>query len=113
MSTDFKTIVCRCELVTVEDILGVISTNSIETVNQVKKLTRAGMGPCQGRTCAPVIELLLEREGRAPRGTEPYKARPPVRPLPLSALADQADEFAEPAKSVSKAYWGPNNEDPR
>ena len=113
MSTDSKTIVCRCEQVTVGDILEAVGRNSIQTVNQVKKLTRAGMGQCQGRTCAPLVELLLEREGVAPRGTEPYKARPPIRPLPLNALADQADEFDEPAKSVSKAYWGPNNEDPR
>ncbi len=113
MSNESKLIVCRCENVTVGDVREVLAGNQIQTVNQVKKLTRAGMGLCQGRTCSPVIELLLESEGCCKQGTEAYKARSPVRNLPLKNLADQAGEFTEPERSVSKAYWGPTNEDPR
>ena len=113
MSDESKLIVCRCENLTEADLLKVIRDGEVQTVNQLKKLTRAGMGPCQGRTCAPVVELLLEREGCCQQGSEPYKARPPVRNLSAKSLADQAAEYLEPERSVSKAYWGPTNEDPR
>jgi NAD(P)H-nitrite reductase large subunit len=113
MNEQAKIIVCRCENITLGDIQDALGNQQVQSINQLKKLTRAGMGPCQGRTCSPVVELLLEREGRQKQGTEPFKARPPVRNLPLKNLADQAGEFKEPQKSVSKAYWGPTNEDPR
>lgn len=61
------------------------------------------MGLCQGRTCAKVVEFILTSEGIAPVGAEPYQVRPPVRSIPVTALADTADYFDEPAGPVSVA----------
>lgn len=96
-------IVCRCENVTRETLRAALRRADIETVNQAKKLTRAGMGACQGRTCARALERLLVEEGGRPAGTEPYLSRPPVRPLPVAALAAVADRFATPTGPVSVA----------
>ena len=96
-------IICRCECVSFGQIQSAIKRSGAQTVNQVKKLTRAGMGLCQGRTCAKVVESILESEGISPPGTEPYQARPPVRGISIAALADAADFFDEPAGPVSVA----------
>ena len=55
--------------------------------DQIKRLTRAGMGPCQSRRCREQVALLLARAA----GTTPDRIplptfRPPVRPLPLNVL---------------------------
>jgi thioredoxin reductase len=56
--------------------------------DQVKRLTRAGMGPCQGRRCREQVQLLLETAaGCAPGEVTLARYRPPVRPLPLQVLA--------------------------
>ena len=81
-------------------IQSAINRSGAQTVNQVKKLTRAGMGLCQGRTCAKVVESILAAEGSSPPGIEPYEARPPVRGIPVKVLADTADQYIEPVGPV-------------
>ena len=60
----------------------------MQTVSGIKRITRAGMGLCQGQTCERLVTQILARElGRAPAELEPMTARAPVRPLPLSVFA--------------------------
>jgi hypothetical protein len=55
--------------------------------DQVKRITRAGMGPCQGRRCREQVALLLAEQAQVPVGEIPLPSyRPPIRPLPLSVL---------------------------
>jgi bacterioferritin-associated ferredoxin len=98
--TDNDLIICRCEGVRLGQIRTTIRRSGATTVNQVKKLTRAGMGPCQGRTCARIVETILTAAGHAPAGKEPYQARPPVRGIAVATLAAGADQFDEPAGPV-------------
>lgn len=97
---DNDVIVCRCEGVTVGDLDRAVAMAGAVGVNQTKKLTRAGMGLCQGRTCARLVEQYLARVVGTPPGAEAYTSRPPVRHLAIRYLADQADDFAEPAGPV-------------
>lgn len=103
-----ETIVCQCEEVTRADLIGVQPPNylarppamcarSLETLlhdgpanpDQIKRLTRAGMGVCQGRRCRDQVAMLLALEAGNPFGTIPLAThRAPVRPLPLNILAD-------------------------
>ena len=53
---DKNTILCRCEDLTREDILKCIQ-DGYRTIDEIKRVTRAGMGPCQGRTCRMLIAL--------------------------------------------------------
>lgn len=91
-------ILCRCEQVTVARIRQAVHGGGATTVNQVKKLTRAGMGLCQGKTCARLLENLLAEMGHP--CTEPFKVRPPVRPIPIGELAATASWFPEPRGPV-------------
>ncbi|HEX3500868.1 MAG TPA: FAD-dependent oxidoreductase, partial [Stellaceae bacterium] len=62
--------------------------------DQVKRLTRAGMGLCQGRRCREQVALLLAMAADCPVGHIPLASyRPPLRPLPLAVLRP-ADEPA-------------------
>ena len=55
--------------------------------DQVKRITRAGMGTCQGRRCREQIQMLLAMSAKVPPEQIPLASyRAPVRPLPLSAL---------------------------
>ena len=102
------TIVCQCEEVTRADLLGVQPPNylprpapmgarSLETLlgdgpanpDQIKRLTRAGMGVCQGRRCRDQVAMLLAIAADVPFGTIPLAThRAPVRPIPLKIMAD-------------------------
>ncbi|MBE3145204.1 MAG: (2Fe-2S)-binding protein [Planctomycetes bacterium] len=83
--------ICRCEEVTEEEILEVISNGAV-TVNEVKKRTRAGMGLCQGRSCGRLVQkLICEHSGLTLAHVKPGEIRPPVRPLPLLALVSSDD----------------------
>lgn len=85
-------IVCRCEEVTEREIIEAIDSGAT-TQDAVKKLTRAGMGLCQGRTCRRLIASIIETHCRYQQGfAEPYTYRPPVRPISLETLAaDESD----------------------
>jgi sarcosine oxidase, subunit alpha len=48
------TIVCRCERVTMGEIKAVIRAGSRD-INEIKALTRAGMGACGSKTCGSLI----------------------------------------------------------
>jgi len=63
--------------------------------DQVKRLTRAGMGPCQGRRCREQVQMLLEASTTSEPGAVPLaRHRPPVRPLPLKVLAAEEESAA-------------------
>jgi thioredoxin reductase len=60
--------------------------------DQIKRLTRAGMGPCQGRRCREQIALLLAVASDTTPAAIPLASyRAPVRPLPLGLLAEAAE----------------------
>ena len=84
---DDDLVICRCEEITKGEIKDAIR-NGMKTLNGIKRITRAGMGLCQGQTCQRLVtRLLVEELGVSPAEVEPTTARGPVRPLPLSVFA--------------------------
>jgi thioredoxin reductase len=101
-------IVCQCEEVTRADIIGVqppryldrpapMAARSLVTLaadgpshpDQIKRLTRAGMGQCQGRRCRDQVRCILAKVDGVPLDQVPVASfRAPVRPVPLGVLAD-------------------------
>jgi len=55
-------IVCRCERVTAGEIRPLIR-RGIKDLNQIKAITRAGMGACGGKTCENLILQMYREEG--------------------------------------------------
>ena len=83
------TIVCRCEDVTFGDLLSVSRQSRATGLRSLKLLSRAGLGPCQGRVCGRSVEALLEV--RAPgghlTGGSTMDRRPISTPVRLGELA--------------------------
>lgn len=62
-----KNIVCRCESVTEAEIVDAIHRGvTINSLDAIKRRTRAGMGPCQGQFCGPRVRKIIARETNAP-----------------------------------------------
>jgi sarcosine oxidase subunit alpha len=64
-------IICRCERVTAGEIRALIK-QGIRDLNEIKTITRAGMGACGSKTCNALIYRLFRDEG-----------------IPVSELTDQ------------------------
>lgn len=81
-------IICRCEDVTEAEVLAAIERGAA-TADEVKRLTRAGMGHCQGRTCRRLINQILARQlGQKPSEQRTVTQRPPLQPVSLKTLAE-------------------------
>jgi NADPH-dependent 2,4-dienoyl-CoA reductase/sulfur reductase-like enzyme len=92
---DDDTIVCRCEEVTAREIRQAVADGHSDS-NQVKFLTRCGMGPCQGRQCADAVaHIVAAAGGQSIDQGGHYRGRPPVTPLTLSQLASLYPEETE------------------
>lgn len=93
MSEDASRItVCRCEDVTLADIRKAIAEGA-RTIEEIKKITRAGMGPCQGKSCRLLIASELAKAlGKPMSEVLPPKFRPPAKPVSLGELADMEAE---------------------
>lgn len=86
------TIICRCEDVTSGEILEAIDMG-LTSLNEIKQYLRAGMGPCQGRTCGRLISQIIARKtGKKPSEIEQMRQRPPLKTVPLKILAGGVDE---------------------
>ncbi len=84
-----QTVVCRCEEVTRAQLDAAIASTA--DVNVIKSYTRAGMGLCQGRNCRRQVAALLAASTGTPiAGVPAATPRPPARPVPLAALADDS-----------------------
>lgn len=84
---DDEVILCRCEEITRGDIRRALHAG-LQTINEIKRDTRCGMGLCQGQTCTQIIRGFVARE----RGCSPGEIgiptpRTPARPLPMPVLA--------------------------
>jgi hypothetical protein len=84
-----ETVVCRCEEVTRGQLDAAIEATADIAV--VKGFTRAGMGMCQARNCQRQVAALIAQRHRRPLASIPLATpRPPVRPVPIGAVADQS-----------------------
>lgn len=80
------TIVCRCERVTAGEIRTLIR-EGYRDVNEIKAVTRAGMGACGAKTCSTLIQRLFREEGIPPEEVTENVARPLFVEVPLGAFA--------------------------
>ena len=82
-----ETIVCRCEDITLSEIRQCIE-NGDRTTEEIKRSCRCGMGPCQGRTCMPVVaQELAKATGKAVGEIELPTFRPLTSAIKMGALA--------------------------
>lgn len=82
------TVLCRCEDINVEDIRVCIDQGA-RTPDDVKRMTRCGMGLCQWRECRTlVLEQMSEMLNVPIDGLPLPNVRFPLRPVSLGALME-------------------------
>jgi thioredoxin reductase len=82
-----ETLLCRCEEVPLAAVEQELQAGTA-TSGAVKRVTRAGMGRCQGRYCGPVlVELAARTRARPPDEWSGFAPAPPFKPLPAGVIA--------------------------
>ena len=93
-SFDDETVLCRCENIHIGDVRRAVR-EGVREVNELKIVTRCGMGPCQGRMCGPAMAEILGAElALSPNEVGVLKIRPPLKPIPLGEVAEMELEGA-------------------
>jgi NAD(P)H-nitrite reductase large subunit len=87
-----RSIVCRCEDISEEDVIQAIEEGYTD-IEELRKKLRIGMGPCQGRVCIQLVARILEKKtGRKISKIRLPTVRPPLVPISLGTLASENDE---------------------
>jgi len=84
------TIVCRCERVTAAEIRALIR-QGYRDINEIKAVSRAGMGACGAKTCTDLIHRLFRDEGIPDSEVIDQSVRPLFVEVPLGAFAGVPD----------------------
>ncbi|GAB6181043.1 (2Fe-2S)-binding protein [Desulfotomaculum defluvii] len=85
------TIICRCEDITIDEVRAYIE-KGITDLEQLKRLLRVGMGPCQGRTCTPlIVNEIAKATGQQVKDIPLTVSRQPTTAIKLGVLAGGTD----------------------
>ncbi len=100
---DGKTFICHCEDITDEQLLAVVGDRKYISVDELKHITRMGMGPCRGKRCIARARGLLRAHGIELTGEATPRA-------PLSNQVTLGDIYSAGRKEV---YLFPKGNDVR
>ena len=85
-----NSIVCRCERVTVKQIVDFIKENKVRDVNQLKQI-RVGMGACGSKTCSVLMPMIFRMAGVDWAEVTPGRKRPLTVETPMYAIVNEED----------------------
>lgn len=91
-AADPATVVCRCEEVTLGEIIAARDDLRAEDPRTLKGVTRAGMGMCQGRMCGAAMLCLTSDRSTDHEAARAAGKRPLSLPLAVGELAEYDDE---------------------
>ncbi len=60
---DIKTYICHCEDITIDKLLSLIGDRKTITADELKHISRLGMGACRGKRCLPRAKAALRGYG--------------------------------------------------
>lgn len=85
-------IICRCEDITLADIHKCLE-QGYTTFEEIKRILRVGMGPCQGQTCSILVQREIAKFLKTKvEDVKTQKTRPLVTGVKLEDIADSANE---------------------
>lgn len=80
------TIICRCEEINIDEIETAIRGGA-DTFDDIKRLTRCGMGPCQSKICMnPVRDIISKYTEQPLKEIAPSRMRMPMKLVRMNAL---------------------------
>jgi bacterioferritin-associated ferredoxin len=87
------TYICHCEDITDKQMLEVVGDRKYISVDELKHITRMGMGPCRGKRCIARARQVLRAHGIELTGEATPRA-------PLSNQVSLGDLYTEGRKEV-------------
>lgn len=85
-------IICRCEDVTLQQIEDLLD-QGYSTFEDLKRLLRVGMGPCQANTCGHLIQREISKYFNKKMEEVPiHKVRPMTTGVLLKMIAEDQDD---------------------
>jgi len=88
---DQTAMACLCERVSAAEVRRLVR-QGVTDINQIKAITRAGMGACGGKSCDTLIRSVFRQEGIDPGRIVPGTRRPLFVEVPLGTLAGTGRE---------------------
>ena len=85
-----NSIVCRCERVSVKQIVDFIKENKVRDVNQLKQI-RVGMGACGSKTCSVLMPMIFRMAGVDWKEVTPGRKRPLTVETPMYAIVNEEE----------------------
>ncbi|MDY0023908.1 MAG: (2Fe-2S)-binding protein [Candidatus Izemoplasmatales bacterium] len=88
-------IICRCEDISLAEVHEALEMG-YTTVEDIKRVLRAGMGPCQGQTCSHLIQAEIAKYLKVNKESVKFqKTRPLVTGVVLADIAKAANKEVE------------------
>ena len=86
-------IVCRCNDVTLDNIVDAID-QGIDDFELLRKYLKIGFGPCQGRSCLIIAARIFAKKmgRRIEEVLRNYQFRPPLVPVSVEVLVAGVEE---------------------
>lgn len=85
-------IICRCEDVSLQDLHDVLQ-EGYTTFEDVKRILRVGMGPCQGNTCGLLVQQEIARFLNKPLdAVELHTVRPLITGVKLQSIVEATND---------------------
>ena len=88
-----ETYICHCEDISEQQLIDVVGDRKYISVDELKHITRMGMGPCRGKRCIARARQVLRAHGVEVTGDATPRA-------PLSNLVTLGDIYTEGRKEV-------------
>lgn len=84
-------IICRCSDVTLQDLYDLFK-EGYHTFEEIKRIKRVGMGPCQANTCGKMVQWEISKYFNKPLEEVPFhNMRPFTLGVKLNSIKEQAD----------------------
>ncbi|MBU1099336.1 MAG: FAD-dependent oxidoreductase [Bacteroidetes bacterium] len=83
-----EALVCKCEHVTVKEVIDYIKEYEVRDVNQLKNI-RVGMGSCGGKNCSTMVPRIFGMAGVDYKDVTPGTKRPLSVEVPMFALINE------------------------
>ena len=82
-----KIILCRCENLSLADLHRLLD-DGVTSMQEIKKICRCTMGPCQGRTCKETIAREIAAYlGKPVEEIDIPVSRIPIKPITMGQIA--------------------------
>ena len=81
-------IICRCEDVSLQDLHDCLD-EGYHTFEDIKRILRVGMGPCQANTCGLLVQREIAKHLKQPLNkVHTHRIRPLITGVKLQSIVD-------------------------